>query len=234
MLTSLWIRFWMKFAGLNSFGRIATRMVSWFAAPYYERTQLARLNEKGFVAPSATLHHRKLRLGKNVLINDRVLIYEDNKGGTVEIGDGVHLHNDITIQTGQGGSVIIAANTHIQPRCQFSAYKASIQIGKRCEIAPNCAFYPYDHGMLPDEIIRKQPLTTKGGIVVEDDVWIGFGVIVLDGVRIGKGAVVGAGAVVTRDIPTGGIAFGVPARLIKNRQDLANGEHLRTKVLYSI
>ena len=50
-----------------------------------------------------------------------------------------------------------------------------------------------------------------------DDAWLGYGVIVLDGVRIGKGAVVGAGSVVTEDIPDGGIAVGVPARVVKMR-----------------
>ena len=63
-------------------------------------------------------------------------------------------------------------------------------------------------------------MQTKGGIVIGDDAWLGVGVIVLDGVKIGKGAVVGAGSVVTRDIPDGAIATGVPARVVKMRRDL--------------
>jgi acetyltransferase-like isoleucine patch superfamily enzyme len=51
--------------------------------------------------------------------------------------------------------------------------------------------------------------------VLEDNVWLGAGVIVLKGVRIGRGAVVGAGAVVTRDVPAGSVVAGVPARMIK-------------------
>jgi acetyltransferase-like isoleucine patch superfamily enzyme len=47
------------------------------------------------------------------------------------------------------------------------------------------------------------------------------GVIVLDNVHIGKGAVVGAGAVVTRDVPAGGIAAGNPARVLKKRDGLS-------------
>jgi len=72
-----------------------------------------------------------------------------------------------------------------------------------------------------DELIKNQPLQTKGGILIEDNVWLGFGVIVLSGVRIGKGAVIGAGSVVTDDIPAGAIAVGVPARVVKMRCDLA-------------
>lgn len=55
------------------------------------------------------------------------------------------------------------------------------------------------------------------GIVVEDDVWIGWRAIVLDGVTIGRGAVVGAGAVVTKTIPPYAIVAGVPAREISRR-----------------
>jgi 2-polyprenyl-3-methyl-5-hydroxy-6-metoxy-1,4-benzoquinol methylase len=66
----------------------------------------------------------------------------------------------------------------------------------------------------------QQPPQTKGGIVIDDGVWLGFGVIVLDGVRIGKGAVIGAGAVVTHDIPDGAIAVGNPAQVIKMRNDI--------------
>jgi acetyltransferase-like isoleucine patch superfamily enzyme len=60
-------------------------------------------------------------------------------------------------------------------------------------------------------------LQTKGDIVIEDDAWLGVGVVVLDGVRIGKGAVIGAGSVVTRDIPDNAIAVGVPASVVKMR-----------------
>jgi acetyltransferase-like isoleucine patch superfamily enzyme len=94
---------------------------------------------------------------------------------------------------------------------------APIKIGQRVDIAPYCAFYPYSHGMSEGQIIRRQPLQTKGGIVIEDDAWLGVGVIVLDGVRIGKGAVVGAGAVVTKDLPANSVCSGVPARVVKMR-----------------
>lgn len=59
--------------------------------------------------------------------------------------------------------------------------------------------------------------TSKGPIVVEDDVWIGMDTIILSGVRIGKGAVIGAGSVVTRDIPPYAIAAGNPAVVKKYR-----------------
>jgi acetyltransferase-like isoleucine patch superfamily enzyme len=57
----------------------------------------------------------------------------------------------------------------------------------------------------------------RGSIVVEDGVWIGYGVTVLSGVRIGKGAILATGAVVTKDVPPYTIVGGVPAKVIKKR-----------------
>ena len=65
--------------------------------------------------------------------------------------------------------------------------------------------------------MRKQRHFLGGGIVVEDDVWIGFGATILSGVHIGQGAVVAAGALVTKDVPPYAIVGGVPAKLIKYR-----------------
>jgi len=53
--------------------------------------------------------------------------------------------------------------------------------------------------------------------VIDDDVWLGAGVIVLNGVTIGRGAVIGAGAVVTKDVPPYSVAVGVPAVVVRRR-----------------
>lgn len=68
--------------------------------------------------------------------------------------------------------------------------------------------------------IERSPIKdalTKGPITIEDEVWIGFGVIILSGIKIGKGALIAAGAIVTKDIPPYAIAGGNPARIIKYR-----------------
>src|SRR5438874_10966010 len=99
----------------------------------------------------------------------------------------------------------------------MSAYKGAIRIGTGVSIAPYCAMYPYDHGILPGMPISKQPLRSHGGIAIGDEAWLGVGVIVLDGVRIGAGAVVGAGSVVVHDVPDGAVVQGVPARVVMLR-----------------
>jgi acetyltransferase-like isoleucine patch superfamily enzyme len=181
---------------------------------------MARLDPKGYISPNASIYHNDLLLDKNVFIGDRVNIYKAKKGGSVKIGKGSFIHQDTIIETGYDGNLTIGANTHIQPRCQFSAYLGSIFIGNDVQIAPNCAFYPYGHNFATNELIKKQPLETKGDIIIEDDAWLGVGVIVLENVSVGKGSVIGAGAVVTHDIPELSIAVGNPARVIKHRRDI--------------
>jgi len=220
-IRNVWARLWIRFSGMGPFGRFAMGLAAWNAPPYLGRCHLANLNPKGFyVSAKATIHHSLLRIGPNVFIDDGVIIYRDQNGGAVELSKGVHIHRDGILQTGENGSITIGSGTHIQPRCLLSAFMAPIQIGAFVEIAPNCAFYPYDHGFKPNKPISRQPLQTKGGIIIGDEAWLGFGIIVLDGVKIGRGAVIAAGAVVTKDIPDGAIAGGVPARVIKMRSDL--------------
>ena len=101
-----------------------------------------------------------------------------------------------------------------------------VSIGHYCSIADEVCFlvsadhepkristYPFKAKCLTGEM----EALSKGDIVVEDDVWIGYGATILSGVRIGQGAVVAAGAVVTKDIPPYAIVAGVPAKVIKYR-----------------
>ncbi|GMA34499.1 hypothetical protein GCM10025876_07030 [Demequina litorisediminis] len=66
-----------------------------------------------------------------------------------------------------------------------------------------------------DPQLRRDKWEAAQPIVIEDNVWLGGGVIVCPGVTIGKDSVVGAGSVVTKDIPPGVVAVGNPARVIR-------------------
>lgn len=215
-----WTRFWMLFAGVGFFGRLAARFAAFFFPPHKARPTLAFMNPKGYISPNATIYHHDFRSGANVFIDDRVVVFQRENAGPIELGDRVFIYRDTILETGHGGYLKIGNDSSIHPRCQLNAYMSPITIGSGVMIAPNCAFYSYDHGIAPDRPIRKQPLQSRGGIVIDDESWIGFGVIVLNGVHIGKGAVIGAGSVVTRDVPAYSIAAGVPAKVLKMRKDV--------------
>jgi acetyltransferase-like isoleucine patch superfamily enzyme len=219
-LVRAWRDFWLSRGGTSRAGRLAFAVGSLSALPYKHRVALAHRYAAGYIAPSAQITHSRLRLGRHVFIGDQVVIYQRHGAGPVELGDFVELHRDVTIENGAGGSLTIGERTGIQPRCQIAAHVAPIRIGRRVQIAPACAFYPYDHGMAPGTPMIDQPLTSRGPIVIEDDAWLGYGVVVLSGVRIGAGAVVGAGSVVSRDLPPGAVAVGAPARVVKLRDEL--------------
>jgi acetyltransferase-like isoleucine patch superfamily enzyme len=226
-LAWMWVNFWLARSGRGCFGRMAAHLAACGYPPYKGRLELARIHPQGYLAPSAEISHTNLTMGNNVFIGDRVIVYQHESGGPVELADRVMLFNDVVVEILAGGSLRIGADTAVQPRCHFTAGVAPIRIGKGVQIAPQCAFYSYDHGIAPGELIRNQPLQSKGPIIIEDDAWLGFGVVVLSGVHIGKGAVIGAGAVVTHDVPEGAIAVGSPARVVKMRRELSEAEQVR-------
>ena len=105
--------------------------------------------------------------------------------------------------------------------------QSTLYIGNYCSIAPEvCFLVGAEHNInyvstfpFKSKIIGKEnkDAISKGNIIIDDDVWIGYGAIIMSGVHIGQGAVVAAGAVVTKDIPPYAIVGGVPAKLIKYR-----------------
>lgn len=93
----------------------------------------------------------------------------------------------------------------------------SITIGKNVMISQFVTLRDTDHVFDSTD----KPMIDQGiisaPIVIEDDVWLGHGVVVLKGVTIGTGSVIAAGAVVTKDVPRYSIVGGVPAKVIRLR-----------------
>ncbi len=90
---------------------------------------------------------------------------------------------------------------------------AKVKFGNNVFIAPNCGFYTAGHPL--DSERRNAGFEYAKSITVGDNVWFGAGVQVMPGVTIGNNAVIAAGSVVTKDIPDGVLAAGVPCKVIK-------------------
>jgi maltose O-acetyltransferase len=90
---------------------------------------------------------------------------------------------------------------------------ARITIGDDVQVGPNVQLLTPTHPVEPDP--RRDKWESARPIVIEDNVWLGGGAIVLPGVTVGANSVVGAGAVVTRSLPPGVVAAGNPARVIR-------------------
>jgi maltose O-acetyltransferase len=88
-----------------------------------------------------------------------------------------------------------------------------VHIGHHVMIGPAVQIYTAAH-LLQAEV-RIQGWEVANPIVIEENVWLGGGAIVLPGVRIGRNAVVGAGAVVSRSVPANTVVAGNPARVIR-------------------
>jgi acetyltransferase-like isoleucine patch superfamily enzyme len=113
--------------------------------------------------------------------------------------------------------ISLGAHTYVGPNCVLFG-GGGIEVGDCVLIAPGVVITSHQHTFdRVDRDIREQPLHF-GRIVIERDVWIGANATVLPGVRIGTGTVVGAGAVVSRDLPAGTVALGIPARPVRERR----------------
>ena len=88
-----------------------------------------------------------------------------------------------------------------------------IYIGDNVMFGPNVTLCTAGHPIEPE--LRRQVYQYNFPIHIEENVWIGAGVIVLPGVTIGKNSVIGAGSVVTRGIPENVVAMGTPCRVAR-------------------
>lgn len=152
-------------------------------------------------------------------------------------------HNGTVIKKGNSAKLICVGKYSygiLDVHASNKNYK--LNIGNYCSIAEGVMFllsgehsidtiasFPFKAKVL--KICEMEGLS-RGDIVVDDDVWIGYGATIMSGVHIGQGAVVAAGAVVTKDVPPYAIVGGVPAKVIKYRFEPQMIEEL-LKVDYS-
>ncbi len=138
-------------------------------------------------------HGRRLHLGLGTIV-------DASRGLT--IGDDVYIGKGCTVEVDGriGDGVLIANRVGLVGRHDHD-FRVPGRIMRHAPWIGDAEF---------DESLRQE-------LIIEDDVWIGYGAIVLSGVTVGRGAVVAAGAVVTRDVPPYAIVAGLPARVVGRR-----------------
>jgi len=156
------------------------------------------------------------RIGTNVIFEPGVLVFHPEN---ISLGDNLYVGHYTILKGYHRGQMEIGDDTWIGQNCFFHS-AGGLVIGRAVGIGPGVKILTSAHGHNRIDIpVMHHPLTL-GPVEIGDGADIGVGAIILPGVRIGHGAMVGAGAVVNRDIPDYAIAAGVPARIIKYREEI--------------
>jgi acetyltransferase-like isoleucine patch superfamily enzyme len=178
--------------------------------PKYARLALGLLRRRYLSS-----YGRRLGLDGLAFIGPRVKL-QIGRGGRVELGRWSWVGHGTKIRCHEG-EVSIGAKTVLGQECTISAYER-VAIGRECVIADRAMLIDFDHGAVEVERpIRLQGIY-KREVRVGNNVWIGYGACVLRGVTIGDNAIIGTSAVVTKDVPPNAVVGGIPARVIRMRE----------------
>jgi virginiamycin A acetyltransferase len=154
-----------------------------------------------------------------LIISDKARIsrladIEDSVRGTkIIIEEGVMIDAFVKIKpVGGSGDVKIGRNSYINSGTVIYSGNG-VTIGENVAIAANCTLAPVNHEFhsRAKTIVEQRFMPSRGGIVIEDDVWIGANVVILDGAILRTGCVVGACSLVRGELPAYSINVGNPA-----------------------
>lgn len=134
------------------------------------------------------------------------------------VGGGTGIAPNVSLRNGE--RIVLGQGCHIGERCYLWAGDSTgrIEMGDHVSLAPGVFITASDYRFVAGKPFREQPKRERD-IRIGNDVWLGANVVVTAGVTIGDGCIVGAGAVVTKDLPAGCIAVGIPARPIGERPE---------------
>jgi acetyltransferase-like isoleucine patch superfamily enzyme len=132
----------------------------------------------------------------------------------ITLGKNLYLYRDLYLETQETGSIHIGNDVVLSRGVHIVAY-TDIILEDGVMIGEYSSIRDANHQVIAGSSVRHSGHTGKP-IRIQRNAWIGRGVTILGGVSIGEGAVVGANAVVTKDIPAGAVAVGIPAKVIKN------------------
>ena len=187
----------------------------------FRRYRDAKRKILGAVSTALAYLHAKCTgviLGHNVRFYGKVT-FDRCPNSQISIGDNCLFISSCHMNQLCNKSTILRTSTpvakiEIGNRSGFSSVRiiseVGVKIGDHVSIGANTVIYDTDGHA---EITGNQPKP----IAIEDDVFVGMDCRILKGVRIGKGSIIGACSVVTKDIPAGVIAAGVPCKVIREK-----------------
>jgi maltose O-acetyltransferase len=150
---------------------------------------------------------------------------------------GRNVNIDTPFYCDYGRHISIGRNVIININCTFVDCN-KIEIGNNVMIASNVQIYTATHGVETYERLVEDWKETDETpyfrtyalpVKIEDNVWIGGGVIIFPGVTIGKNSVIGAGSVVTRSIPENSVAFGNPCRVVRKNSPKSENKNYKNE-----
>jgi virginiamycin A acetyltransferase len=160
-----------------------------------------------------------IKLHPSAYVSDLADIENSIKGSIISIGEDSYVDSFVKIKAAGGlGNISIGKSTYINSGTVIYIGNG-VFIGDHVSVAANCVIAPTNHEFSNAEIPHQFQgfMPSKGGISIEDDVWIGAGSIILDGSALAKGSVIGAGSVVRGLTDPFGIYVGNPLRKIGSR-----------------
>jgi acetyltransferase-like isoleucine patch superfamily enzyme len=193
-------------------------------------TLLAFMRANGMLRPAylrllARYWRLRLRYGRRLQTEGLCFIcpgvrLEIGRNAVLRVGRWAWIGHGCKIRVHEG-EVSIGAKTVMGQDCTISAYQR-VSIGRECILADRVMLIDFDHGVVEVERpIRLQGIY-KRDVHVGHNVWMGYGACVLRGVAIGDNSIVGTSAVVTRSAPDNAVLAGVPARVIRMREEPAS------------
>ncbi len=143
------------------------------------------------------------------------------KGSIFQVGDETVIDSFVKVKFAGGiGNILIGNRCYINSGCILYSGNG-INIGNNVIIAANCVFAPTNHCYSDKNIpIRDQGfMKSKGGIIIEDNVWIGAGTVILDGSIIRTGCVIGAQSLVRHELHEHSVYVGNPIKLLRKKNE---------------
>jgi acetyltransferase-like isoleucine patch superfamily enzyme len=160
-----------------------------------------------------------LDISPTAKISNLADIEASTRGTRIVIEAGVVVDSFVKIKSvGGNGDLVIGENSYINSGTVVYTGNG-VQIGKGVLIAANCTLAPVNHEYRSRNktILEQRFMPSRGGIIIEDDVWVGANTVICDGAIIRQGAVIGANSVVLGELEAYGVYVGSPLKLIKYR-----------------